>query len=709
MLAIFKREFKSYLHSFIGPLFIAAVIFMFSLFFTIFNLMGLSNNINGSLYNLGYWGLMFLIPILSMRAFSEERKNKTDQLILTAPVSVGSIVFGKFLAIVAIFAIPVAFICAMPLVLNLFGDVPLLWNYTSILGFFLYGVMLIAICIFISNLSDNPLICAVISILVILLGNLSSNFYNSLNSTFAKNLLASTIDFSTRMAKMMTGNCDVTSIVYFVSVTALFLVLSVQIIQKRRYSVSKKNFSITAYSTVTVIILIAAVIAANMAALQIPDEIREADVTAQNLYSLTADSEKIAREITDDITLYFFAQENDAESKTKDESIEKILKQYASLNDHISLKYIDPVLNPQFAKNYTDSSVAYSSVIVVNETNGRSKVINYNDMFESTMDYQTYQQSITGYDSEGELTYALQYVCLSDDDMMNAYSITGHNEISFTSKFSDVLDKDNIKVSELSLLTSEKVPDDCKLLILNTPLVDYSEDEANKVIDYLDNGGNVLIVTFYKTDGELTNFGKILDYYGVSLEEGSVIIEADANNYVAGSDPYYILPELGTDTITSSITSQGFGSVFAPLCQAISYTAKDDVTVTELLKSSESAYLQSITNPDDKSENGPYLVGIKAEKELDSGSSTAVIYSSGDMFTEGADQMVQGNNVRLFANSINALVTFDKELVTIPAKDAETPLSIKGSYCIFMMAGFAALVLVIFFAGLAVWIIRRRK
>ena len=155
MLAIFKREFKSYLHSFIGPLFIAAVLGLFSMFFILFNIMNLSNNINGALYNLGFWGLMFMIPILCMRAFSEERKNKTDQMILTAPVSVGSVVLGKFLAIVAIFAIPTAVFCLFPLIMSAFGDVPLLWNYTSVLGFFLYGVMLIAVCVFISNLSDN--------------------------------------------------------------------------------------------------------------------------------------------------------------------------------------------------------------------------------------------------------------------------------------------------------------------------------------------------------------------------------------------------------------------------------------------------------------------------------------------------------------------------------------------------------------------------
>ncbi len=708
MLAIFKREFKSYLRSFIGPLFIAAVLGLFSMFFILFNIMSLSNNINGALYNLGFWGLMFMIPILCMRAFSEERKNKTDQMILTAPVSVGGIVLGKFLAIVAVFAIPTAVFCLFPPILSAFGDVPLLWNYTSILGFFLYGVMLISVCVFISNLSDNPIICAVISIIVILICNLSPNFYSSSSSELVKNIFSSTIDISTRMSNMMTGTCDITSIIYFVSVTALFLFLSMQLIQKRRYSVSKKNFSISAYSTVTVIVMAVVVVAANMAALQIPDNIREADVTSQNLYTLSNDSKEIVKGIGDDITLYFFAKEDDSEQKTKDEMIEKILQQYAGSNDHITLKYIDPVLNPQFAKKYTDNNLSYSSVIVVNETNGRSKVVDYNDMLETQIDYKTYSQSVTGYDIEGEVTYALQYVCLSDDDLLNAYAITGHNEQTFAGAFSDVISKNNMTVNTLSLLTEEKVPDDCELLIINQPVIDFSEEEAQKIIDYLNTGKNALIVTFYQTQSHLENFGKVLAYYGVSLEDGA-IIENDGERVIAGLDPYYILPVIGSDDITNGISSEGYGSVFAPLSQGMSYEAVDGVTVTELLKSSDNAYVQYLDSADNKSETKQWFVGLKAEKELDSGSSTAVIYTSGDMFTEAADQMVSGNNVRLFSNTLNSLVTFDTELVSIPVKQIDSPLYINGKNAILIICGLAFIVLATFVSGLAVWLVRRRK
>ncbi|MCR4901679.1 MAG: ABC transporter permease, partial [Butyrivibrio sp.] len=290
MTAIYKRELKSYFHGIIGPLFISAMFLMFGFFFALFNMIGASNNINGAMYNLGYWGLMFLVPILCMRSFSEERKSKTDQLLLTAPVSVGQIVLGKFLAIATVFAIPTAVFCLFPLIISTMGTVPMLWNYSDILGFFLYGLMLIAICMFFSSITENQIVCAVISILVILFGNLSSNIYDNISNTVIAGIWEAVYDFSGRLVNMMTGTFDFTSIIYFVSVCALFLFLTTQVIQKRRYTLSKKNFSFTAYSTITVIVMVAIVVVANIAALQIPDSIREIDVTSQNLFSLTEDT-----------------------------------------------------------------------------------------------------------------------------------------------------------------------------------------------------------------------------------------------------------------------------------------------------------------------------------------------------------------------------------------------------------------------------------
>ena len=139
MTAIFKRELKSYLTSMVGYLFIFFVLVLTGIYFSAYQLSGGYSKFETTLSALTF---VFLIgvPILSMRVLAEERKQKTDQLLLTAPVSVWDIVFGKYLALVAVFAIPVVIMCVYPLIMSKFGTISYASAYTGILGFFLSGM-----------------------------------------------------------------------------------------------------------------------------------------------------------------------------------------------------------------------------------------------------------------------------------------------------------------------------------------------------------------------------------------------------------------------------------------------------------------------------------------------------------------------------------------------------------------------------------------
>ncbi|MCR5100117.1 MAG: Gldg family protein [Butyrivibrio sp.] len=711
MLAIFKREFKSYLHSFIGPLVIAAILAMFTWFFLIYNLFSQSNNLNGAVFYVAFWGLMIIIPVLSMRSFTEERKNKTDQMILTAPVSVGQMVMGKFLSMVAIFTIPTLVICIFPLVMMKFGSVPLLWNYTSIFAFYIYGVALIAICMFFSSLTENIIISFISSAVVILFCNLSSNIYEGLGIEALSTVLKNTVDISTRLTDMMLGSIDVTAIIYFLSIIILFLFLTTQSIQKRRYTVSKNNFSISAYSSITVIVVIVAIVFANLAGSQIPEDYKSLDVTSNSLYTLTDDSIDVVSQITDDITLYFLAKEDDETGQTKDTGVEKILKKYAALSDNITLTYVDPVINPQFASNYTTDSLSYSSVIVVDNTNERSTVIPYSDMFETEIDYTTYSSTVTGYNMEGEITNALQYVTLSEDVLMNAYIITGHNEIGLEDAYEKVLKNDNMNISELSLLTTTSVPEDCDLLIIASPAIDYTADEAAMVISYLENGGDILILSTY-TQEDMTNFKSILAFYGVDLKDG-LIVENDSNHYYNNMQPYYVFPVLGSDEITDGISSSASGMVFAPLPQALSYTESDDVTISEILTSSEDAYIKANVEGGieqaDTDESGQFTMAVKAVKTTGDTQSNAAIYACGYMFTSSADEIVSDNNLLLFSNTINSLVEFETDFVTIPVKEVSNYITVTISAVYTILSVMIVVVLAILIGGFVVWFKRSKK
>ncbi|MCR5178781.1 MAG: Gldg family protein [Lachnospiraceae bacterium] len=712
MKAIFKREFRSYFNTVTGELFIGLNIIVFGFFFAQNNLLGLSNNLNGALYNTAFLGLVFMLPLLCMRSFSEERRQKTDQLIMTAPVSVGGIVMGKFLAIAAVFSIPTAVICILPPIMGRFGDVPYLWNYADILDYWLYGLMMISICIFISSLFDNQIISVVISVVLLLACNLMSNLFAGIKTEWIKDILNSTIDFSGRLLTIYLGSFDLTSIIFFASVTVLFLFLTSQVLQKRRFTVSRANLSVTAYSTAMIAVMIAVVVALNMVALQIPDNIREVDLTANRIYSIGDESKKIASAVTDDVTLYFLAQKNDEAMATKDQTVERILKSYTGAGGNIKLKYIDPVVNAKFYKKYTEQDPGYSGVIVVDETNGRSKAVPYSDMYQTQVDYQTYTEQTTGYDIEGQVTAAIQYVTLTDDQLVKAYLTSGHDELPLDQSFAKVLDNANITTDSLSLLTAESVPEDCELLMIIAPASDFTPSEADTVIKYLENGGDLLVVTNpdAMSASSMDNFKKILAWYSLELTDDIVIDYTNGHYYAAFGSPVYLLPTLMSgNEITGTLTNEGFGTVFLPEAQPVNGTSSDDLEITELLKTSDESFLSN--ESEESAEKQSYTVGIMAEKTLDSGTSKAAVYTSAYIFTDQVDELIGNMNQKLFSNTVSSMVELSADFVTIPAKSMESYLTIPMTVGNFLaVIGFALISAVaIIICGIAIWLVRRKK
>lgn len=157
MTAIFKREFKSCFTGMIGWVIAAVSLFFLGLYFTNRNLLYASSDFASVLYTMTMI-MLFLLPAISMRSFAEERKNKTDQLLLTSPVSIPAIVAGKFLAELAVFALPLAAAVVMPLLLQAFGTVSLVAAYSALLGYLLLGGACLAVGTWISALTENQML-----------------------------------------------------------------------------------------------------------------------------------------------------------------------------------------------------------------------------------------------------------------------------------------------------------------------------------------------------------------------------------------------------------------------------------------------------------------------------------------------------------------------------------------------------------------------
>ena len=171
MTAIFKREFRSYFTGMVGYAVAAVSLFFLGLYFTNRNLLYQSSDFAGGLYTTTLI-LLFLLPAVSMRSFAEERRARTDQLLLTSPVSIPAIVAGKFLAQLAVFCVPLTAAAVMPLILTAFGKVSLISAYAALLGYILLGGACLAVGTFISCLTENQIVAYLASFVVLLIAYL---------------------------------------------------------------------------------------------------------------------------------------------------------------------------------------------------------------------------------------------------------------------------------------------------------------------------------------------------------------------------------------------------------------------------------------------------------------------------------------------------------------------------------------------------------
>lgn len=172
--AIYKKELKNYFTSMIGCVFLAIMLVIISIYFFIVNLYNQYADFSTTLGAI-LFVIVLIIPIITMKTIAEENRQKTDQLLLTSPVSITKIVLGKYFALLTVYAIGIAIICAYPFIMSFYGDAQLVQSYVSIFGFFLLGAAYMAIGLFISSLTDSQVIAAVISFIVMIFTYLMTN------------------------------------------------------------------------------------------------------------------------------------------------------------------------------------------------------------------------------------------------------------------------------------------------------------------------------------------------------------------------------------------------------------------------------------------------------------------------------------------------------------------------------------------------------
>lgn len=701
MIAIYKRELRAYFQSFIGLLFVGVSLFFVGLYFTVYNLMYGSPYVSYAISSVAFV-FMITVPVLCMKVLAEERHNKTDQLAITAPITVGKIVLGKYLALVTVFAVPTLVTCIYPLILQSYSDIPMGEAYTAILAYFLYGAVAIAIGMLMSSLTESQVIAAVLGFGVLFLGYMMSNITGLISST--GNWLTKILgcyDLYKPFAKLLNGTLDLGAVVYFVSVACLALFLTTQVIQKRRYSVSVKHFGMGAYSTGMIAVAVAVTVLANLVMTKLPGNWTAIDVTDEQLYSLTEESKTFLKSLEEDVTLYVLVKE-----ENQDTIVAETLARYEDYSDHITVTYVDPVTNPTFVKQYTESAVTSNSVIVASEK--RSKVVSYSEMFATEMDQNTGQFYTVGYDGEGQMTGAIAYVV--SEDLPKVYLTEGHGESSLSSNVQLSLQKNNVETAAVNLMNHDAVPEDASCLIIYAPAADFNSEDADKVITYLDKGGKVIFISG-NYDVDMTNCKKILDYMDIQIADG-LVVEGDKNRYY--QTPIFVLPEVTPTVFTSGVSGRFY--VLAPYTQGfILPEESSDISYVEFLTTSDKAYSKvhlanATLDKQDEDIAGPFVIGLAAEKQLSEGAATMIAFSCSGMFTDEVSSVVSGSNQMILVNSISAFA--DNEITGVIPVKSYTASYITMTQSDFILIGGLVTVLIpigCVVSGFVIWFKRRRK
>lgn len=726
MLAIFKREIKSLFNNVIGWLFVGITLALFGLYFFVYNLSYGHPYIS---YSLSAISIMFMItvPILTMRVMAEEKRSKTDQLLFTSPISMKKIVFAKYLAVGAVYSICVLVICIAPIVLRVFGEVPLLETYVGILGFWLYGLACIAIGVFASSLTESQVIAAVVSFALLFLGYMMDVLCGVLSpSGNVVTKILCCYNLYAPLGEFFGGVLPLKDILYYLSIIFLALFFAYEVLQKKRWSVSKNKITTSVYSVGTIVLCIALVVVANFGVSKIPAKFTDFDVSSKKLYSITKETKEYLSKLKDDITIYVYV-----DKKSKDENVDKTLSKYAEASKHIKVKYINPASNPKFAEKYTtDGNLNTNSIVVV--CGERSKIIDYgssenslidSQIYEYTMDATTYSYVPSKYDCEGQVTSAIAYVTSENNTVV--YVLTGHEEHAFTKSFTEVLDKQFITVKTLDLLQADSVPKDCEALFINGPESDFSKDDLDKIKSYINKKGAVFISLNYNHYDSMERFRAFLEEYHISTSE-SVVMENDSAYYY--QYPFQLLPRVEDLDMTAGIA--GNSSVLAPYLIGLQYTQEDGGdgkdACLNFLSSSKDCFAKSSENVSkDRSDSeadklvtkeegdsdGPFSCGMIVLPEQ--GGKLAVVGST-YLFTEEANQMVAGRNAKLFQGIVSSLVSTkeaEKSAVVIPAKDYSVSAILVSQRMILVYGVLWGILMPLssIVVGIVIWAKRRKK
>lgn len=402
------------------------------------------------------------------------------------------------------------------------------------------------------------------------------------------------------------------------------------------------------YSLTISTVVLAILVVVNLFASALPVSLTKYDISSSKLYSITSNTKAVVNALEQDVTIYWIVQ-----SGEEDDVIENLLSKYETLSDHIEVIKKNPDVYPTFAQQYTSETVQNNSLIV--ECGEKSRYIALDDIYLGEVNMYTGTYNTTDFDGEGAITSAIDYVV--SEELPQLYVLEGHGESDLPSQFSEQIEKENMQINTLSLLTVDEIPEDAACIVIYGPSSDISSEEADMLADYIRDGGKLLVMAGAVEDGILENLYSLLSDYGVEVSEG-MVVDSDREHYAFGR-PYTLMPDMVSSDITDSLIEENYYPIM-PLSLGLTVTSNTGTgTVTELLTTSDvsfskiAGYSLSTYEYEEGDIEGPFAVAVS----IDSSNDGKIVWFASDAYLEeGYNAYSSGANVNMTMNALSSLV-----------------------------------------------------
>ncbi len=486
-------------------------------------------------------------------------------------------------------------------------------------------------------------------------------------------------------------------------------------LEKIRNAFGSRTSKKGSYSVGMIAAAIVIVVLLNLIAGQLPENIRNIDISDNRIYEITDSSKELLKGLDSEVSMTVYA-----EKSSTDDRIKSFLGKYAALSDKISLEWVDPVQHPAAL---TENNVDSDTILIKCEDTGKSTTVSFSDIL--VVDYSSYyttgSTSASEFDGEGQLTSAINYV--TSEQKSKIYYTSGHGEGSFSTSVSDLLEKNNLETEELNLMMKGEIPEDCELLFINGIASDLTEDEKDCILSYMQTGGKVFILLGDSSE-DTPNLDALLAEYGMEKTDGYI---ADMERCYQGNY-YYIFPNItASGSLANNLTSD---MVLLANAHGLTLTdpARDTITTQSFMTSSENAY--AVT--ENSQEQGSYVLGAVATEEITvdaSGDSSGNAASSSEessadatetkearMTVISSDSMINSqitdsftnlDNLNLFMNAVSANIE-GQENLAIPAKSLQisyNTMRFAGPISLFLIFGLPLIILIF---GFRKWWKRRK-